>query len=99
MDLQELLNLGVLQIESLSDYIINTVPETPTRIADMGLFESDGLYTDLYSLQLDEITLSLVPTAPRGAPGRPASLGRLPILTAPPSNPLGTSSQLSSYVH
>lgn len=74
MDLQQLLNAGVLQAGTLTDFIINEVPRTPTRIGDMNLFESAGMMTDLLEVGINELTLTLVPAVPRGSPSQPKKL-------------------------
>lgn len=42
MDLQTLLALGVLSFDALNAYI-NNLPRISTRLADMRLFQEDGL--------------------------------------------------------
>lgn len=74
MDLQQLLNAGVLQAGALTDFIINEVPRTPTRIGDMGLFDSAGMMTDILEVGLNSQTLALVPAVPRGSPSQPKAL-------------------------
>lgn len=74
MDLQQLLDAGVLQPGALQDFIINEVPATSTRIADMGLFQSSGMLTDVWELGMTEQTNTLVPAVPRGSPSQPKSL-------------------------
>lgn len=75
MDLQQLLNAGELQPDSLNDVIINTVPVTPTRIRSMGIFEAQPMLTNLMKITLDEQTQQLVPSVPRGSPSQPKTLG------------------------
>lgn len=75
MDLQQLLNAGLLQPAALTDHIINEIPAVSTRIADMGLFASEGMMTEMMRVEFDGQSLTLVPTAPRGAPAQPKALG------------------------
>lgn len=49
---------------------INRIPYVPTRIGSMGLFDSQGVSTLTVAVEMKEGVLTLVPTAPRGAPGK-----------------------------
>jgi hypothetical protein len=50
---------------------INTAKYKPARIAQMGLFEEEGVNTTTVIIDEEAGTLSLVPVTPRGAPGTP----------------------------
>ena len=70
MDLQTLLALGVLSFDALNAYI-NNLPRISTRLADMRLFQEDGLVgTTIVKVGIKGTKLVLVPNVPRGA--RPA---------------------------
>ncbi|WP_337055042.1 major capsid protein [Pseudoxanthomonas sp. USHLN014] len=74
MDLQELVNNGVLSAPQVTA-TINNLPATPTRLAQMGLFQEEGLLgTDVLSVAINGHTLTLVPNVPRGAPAQPKTL-------------------------
>lgn len=53
---------------------INEIPHLPTQLGDSGLFEYDGVATLTVDVEKEGHTLSLVPTAVRGAPG--SAIGR-----------------------
>jgi hypothetical protein len=74
MDLQELVNNGVLSAPQLTA-MINNLPRTPTRLAQMGLFQEQGLLgTDVLTVGIKDLKLTLVPNVPRGAPAQPKTL-------------------------
>ncbi|TAA42473.1 major capsid protein [Pseudoxanthomonas winnipegensis] len=74
MDLQELVNTGVLSAPELTA-TINNLPKTPTRIAEMNLFQEQGLVgTDIVPVGIKDQKLVLVPNVPRGAPAQPKRL-------------------------
>jgi hypothetical protein len=74
MDLQELVNSGVLSVGELNAHI-NNVPNTPTRISQMGLFQEEGLVgTNIVKIGISGDKLVLVPNVPRGAPAQPKAL-------------------------
>lgn len=74
MDLQELVNSGVLSPGELNAYV-NNLPMTPTRIAQMGLFKEAGLVgTNIVKIGISNQKLVLVPNTPRGAPAQPKRL-------------------------
>lgn len=76
MDLQTLLALGVLSFDALNAYI-NNLPRISTRLADMRLFQEDGLVgTTIVKVGINGTKLVLVPNVPRGAPGQPKGLER-----------------------
>lgn len=76
MDLQTLLALGVLSFDALNAYI-NNLPRISTRLADMRLFQEDGLVgTTIVKVGIKGTKLVLVPNVPRGAPGQPKGLER-----------------------
>lgn len=70
MDLQALLESGALSIESLTADIIE-LPQTPTRIGEMGLFQASGIDSTVAMIGLSNEKLTLVPAVPRGAPSQP----------------------------
>lgn len=47
------------------------VPHQPQRLAEIGLFSEEGITTTSVSLESIGSTISLVPSAQRGSPGRP----------------------------
>jgi len=53
---------------------INELPHLPTQLGDSGLFEYDGVSTLTIDIEKEGHTLSLVPTAVRGATG--SAIGR-----------------------
>ncbi|WP_252513657.1 major capsid protein [Xanthomonas arboricola] len=74
LDLQELVNSGVLSAPALSA-TINNLPATPTRISEMGLFKEEGLVgTDIVPIGIKGDELVLVPNVPRGAPAQPKAV-------------------------
>lgn len=76
MDLQTLLALGVLNFDALTAYI-NNLPRISTRLADMRLFQEQGLVgTTIVKVGINGSKLVLIPNAPRGAPGQPKGLDR-----------------------
>jgi len=76
MDLQILLALGVLSFDALNAHI-NNLPRISTRLADMGLFQEQGLVgTTIVKVGINGTKLVLVPNVPRGAPGQPKGLER-----------------------
>lgn len=50
---------------------INGLPHKPTQLGDSGLFSYDGVTTLSMQIERQDAVLSLVPTSPRGAPGKP----------------------------
>ena len=48
---------------------INLIPHVPTRLGQMGLFRQEGIDTLTVAIEMENNVLTLVPTAPRGAPG------------------------------
>lgn len=50
---------------------IQDTPYAPSRVAELGLFTEEGINTTTFSLEKTGSSISLVPTAPRGAPGKP----------------------------
>lgn len=73
MDLEELVASGVLSLEQLTA-MINNLPKTPTRIAQLGLFNELGTNSLIVLIGSDGNKLTLVPTTPRGAPAQPKGL-------------------------
>lgn len=56
--------------------LINKQPYTPTAISQSGLFVEEGISTTKVSIEMIGGVLTLVPNAPRGAPGAPKGLER-----------------------
>src|SRR5574341_2351871 len=50
---------------------INKIPHLPGRIGELGIFEEGGVATTSIMIEEKDGTLTLVPTAPRGGPGKP----------------------------
>lgn len=73
MDLQQLVDSGALSVSALTADI-NNLPETPTRIGRMGLFQEQGVDTTVVIIGIDGHKLTLVPAVPRGAPAQPKAL-------------------------
>ena len=48
---------------------INKIPEVPTKIGDLGIFEEGGVDVTLVSVERRDENLSLVGSSPRGGPG------------------------------
>lgn len=55
---------------------INKVPYVPTRLGSLGLFQAEGVSTLSVAIEMQGNTLTLVPTAPRGAPGVAKNMDR-----------------------
>lgn len=55
---------------------ISKVPYAPTRIGRLGWFREEGINTLTAAIEMDNGVLTLVPTAPRGAPGAVKGLER-----------------------
>lgn len=63
---------------------INTAPAKPGRIGELGWFEEKGISTTTAFIERIGSTLTLVPNAPRGAPGTPkhgSKRNMLPLMT------------------
>jgi hypothetical protein len=83
MDLQQLLNAGVLQPAALTSYIVNDAPQVPTRLGRLSdgrpgggtLFTSKGMLSTILPVRFNSQTQTLVPAAPRGSPPQPKALG------------------------
>ncbi|MEN5117502.1 major capsid protein [Luteimonas sp. TWI662] len=73
MDLQQLVDSAALSTQSLTA-TINNLPDTPSRIGEMGLFTEDGVSTTFVLVGIKDYKLSLVPSVPRGAPSQPKAL-------------------------
>lgn len=73
MDLQQLVDSGAFSVQALTANI-NNLPETPTRIGQMGLFSEEGVSTTIVMVGFDGHKLALVPAVPRGAPAQPKGL-------------------------
>ena len=48
---------------------INKIPEVPTKIGDLDIFEEGGVDTTLVSIERRDENLSLVASSARGGPG------------------------------
>lgn len=68
----DIFNNDAFSVHSLTK-AINETPYQPMRIGSLGLFGEEGISTTTLSIEKRGTTLSLVPTASRGAPGRPES--------------------------
>lgn len=68
----DIFNNDAFSVQSLTK-AINLTPYQPMLIGSMGLFSEEGITTTTLSIEKRGTTLSLVPTAARGAPGRPES--------------------------
>lgn len=66
----DIFNNDAFSVQSLTK-AINDVPHQPTRIGDLGWFTEEGITTTSLSIEKMGTTLSLVPAASRGAPGKP----------------------------
>lgn len=55
---------------------INKEPYQPTMLGSMGLFQDEGVSTLTVAIEMQDGKLTLVPTAPRGAPGVAKNLER-----------------------
>jgi Phage major capsid protein E len=56
--------------------VINSIPYAPTRLGSLGYFKPDGISTLTAAFELQGNTLTLVPSAARGAPGVAKNLDR-----------------------
>lgn len=61
-------NPDTFSLTSLTKALVD-LPYTPTKIGRMGLFTSEGIDTTSIAIERTAEKLSLVPSAPRGAPG------------------------------
>ncbi|MFZ9372244.1 MAG: major capsid protein [Limnohabitans sp.] len=68
----DIFNNDAFSVHSLTK-AINETPYQPMLIGSMGLFSEEGITTTTLSIEKKGTTLSLVPSAARGAPGRPES--------------------------
>lgn len=73
MDLQELVDSGVLGIEKLTA-TINDLPATASKITDLGLFQEEGVDSTIVLIARNGSKLELVPNTPRGAPAQPKNI-------------------------
>jgi hypothetical protein len=48
---------------------VNKIPEVPTKIGDLGIFEEGGVDVTMVSVERRDENLSLVASSPRGGPG------------------------------
>ncbi len=68
----DIFNDDAFRVSALIDTITD-VPRVPSQIRDEGLFTEYGIMTPTVMIERQGRELSLVPTAPRGAPGQPVS--------------------------
>lgn len=66
----DIFNNDAFRVSSLIDTITD-IPRVPSQIRDEGLFREYGIMTPTVMIERQGRELSLVPTAPRGAPGQP----------------------------
>lgn len=66
----DIFNNDAFSVQSLTK-AINDTPFQPTRIGSLGWFTEEGISTTALSIEKQGTTLSLVPAASRGAPGKP----------------------------
>ena len=55
---------------------INLIPYTPTRLGALGLFNPEPINTTTVAIEMQDGKLTLVPTAPRGAPAPMKNMNR-----------------------
>jgi hypothetical protein len=68
----DIFNDDAFRVSALIDTITD-IPRVPSQIRDEGLFTEYGIMTPTVMIERQGRELSLVPTAPRGAPGQPVS--------------------------
>jgi hypothetical protein len=68
----DIFNGDAFSVQSLTK-AINDTPYQPMLIGEMGLFSEDGITTTSLSIERQGTTLSLVPSSPRGSPGKPVT--------------------------
>lgn len=68
----DIFNNDAFSVQSLTK-AINDTPHQPMRIGELGWFSEEGITTTALSIEKQGTTLSLVPSAQRGAPGKPVS--------------------------
>ena len=68
----DIFNNDAFSVTSLT-LAIQNVPHQPQRLSELRLFSEEGIATTSVSLESMGSTISLVPAASRGAPGRPMS--------------------------
>ncbi|MQR02329.1 major capsid protein [Glaciimonas soli] len=66
----DIFNDDAFSVQSLTK-AINDTPFQPMKIGQMGIFSEEGITTTAVSIEKEGTTLSLVPSAARGAPGVP----------------------------
>lgn len=69
----DIFNDDAFRVSALTQ-TINDIPRVPTQLGDEGLFTEYGISTPTMMIERRGKSLSLVPTAPRGAPGEPVAL-------------------------
>lgn len=68
----DIFNNDAFSVQSLTK-ALNDVPYQPTRLGELGWFSEEGINTTAISIEKQGTTLSLVPAATRGAPGKPVT--------------------------
>lgn len=66
----DIFNNDAFSVQSLTK-AINDTPYQPMLLGEMGLFSEEGITTTAVSIERQGTTISLIPAATRGAPGRP----------------------------
>ena len=57
-------------------HAVNQFPHVPTRLGQLGIFGQQGISTTSAMVEMQNDSLTLVPTKPRGAPATPVTPGR-----------------------
>lgn len=74
------MNIDIFRTDAFSlstlSVAINQVPHAPTRIGELGLFNTDGIRTTSMEVEWKSGVITLVPAKDRGAPGTPKNVGR-----------------------
>jgi len=71
MPMLDIFSDDAFKVTTLSD-VVNSLPFTPGRIAEMGLFSEKGIPTTSMAIERIGNVLRLVPPTPRGGPGTTA---------------------------
>lgn len=66
----DIFNNDAFSVSQLSRAMVD-IPHQPQRLAQLGLFAEEGISTTSMSIESVGSTISLVPSASRGAPGKP----------------------------
>lgn len=65
----DIFNDDAFSLSALSGTIVD-VPRIPTMLGDMGLFQTSGINTPTTMIERKGMSINLIPTSPRGAPGQ-----------------------------